>query len=437
MSPEAAAPEVADAAAGSPPLARQIVALSAIAIAIGLLAGAGASAFVAVEHHLQGLLWEDLPAALGQQQAAPWLVVALLVTGALIVYLAEKLPGNGGHRPLHGFGLDIGPGQVVSVVIAALGSLSFGAVLGPEAPLMAVGTALGVLAFRDPGNPVRQVMMIVGAMAAISAIFGNPLITTVLMLEFALMAGPKLANPVVLMPALAGMASSYVLQVGVEGWSGLGETELGVPGLAPYGELQLVDVALAIPLAIVVGVVAMAARLGGERVALAAERAPLGTLVASGVIVAVCALAVDAITDGGLDLVLFSGQSAMTDYLAVGSVGTAAVILVGKFLGYVVCLGGGFRGGAIFPAVALGVLLSTTATLLVEGASTSALAATGISAATAASMRMPFTALLLGVMLTYPAGGATTILAIVGTIIGLATRLAGERFAPALNPGAR
>lgn len=434
---EAAAPDVADDSAGSPPLARQIVALSAIAIVVGLAAGAGASAFIAVEHYLLQLLWEDLPQALGQQQAAPWLVVALLVTGAVIVYFAEKLPGEGGHRPLHGFGLDIGPGQIVSVVIAALASLAFGAVLGPEAPLMAVGTALGALAFRDPANPIRQVMLVVGAMAAISAIFGNPLITTVLMLEFALLAGPKMANPVVLMPALAGMASSYVLQVGVEGWSGLGSTELAVPGLAPYGELHLVDVALAIPLAIVVAVLSMGARLSAERVAVIAERRPLGILVASGIVVAVCALAVDALTGGGLELVLFSGQSAMTDYLAVSTVGTAVIILVGKFLAYVVSLGGGFRGGPIFPAVAIGVLLSTTAALLVPSASTSALAATGISAATAASMRMPFTALLLGVMLTYPAGGATTILAIVGTIIGLATRLAGEKWAPTLNPGVR
>jgi H+/Cl- antiporter ClcA len=194
---------------------------------------------------------------------------------------------------------------------------------------------------------------------------------------------------------------------------------------------------VAIPLAIVVAVVVMAARLGGERVAVLAQRNPLGGLVGAGLVVAACAVGVDEITGGGLNLVLFSGQSAMTDYLAVTSVGTGAVILVGKFLGYVASLGGGFRGGAIFPAVALGVLLSTTAALVVPGASTSALAAVGISAGTAACMRMPFTALLLGVMLTYPAGGATTILAILGTIIGLAARLAGERFAPALNPGAR
>jgi hypothetical protein len=49
-------------------------------------------------------------------------------------------------------------------------------------------------------------------------------------------------------------------------------------------------------------------------------------------------------------------------------------------------------------------------------------------------MRMPFTALLVGVVLTSTAGGATTILAILGAIIGLSTRLAGERFAPKLKP---
>jgi H+/Cl- antiporter ClcA len=124
----------------------------------------------------------------------------------------------------------------------------------------------------------------------------------------------------------------------------------------------------------------------------------------------------------------------MPDYLALTSLGTALVVLVGKFVAYTASLGSGFRGGPIFPAVALGVIMATCATLVVGGTSASALAAVGIAAATAAGMRMPFTALLLAVMLTYPAGGATTVLAIVGVVIGLATRLAGERFSPALVP---
>ena len=352
----------------------------------------------------------------------------------MITFLAEKLPGDGGHTPLHGFGIDIGPREVVSVVIAALGSLSFGAVLGPEAPLMAIGTAMGAVAFRDPSKPIRQVMMIVGAMAAIGAIFGNPLITCVLMLEFAMLAGPRMATPLVLMPALAGMAASYVLQVGAEQWSGLGESQLAVPDLAPYPEVQFADLAVSIPLAILVAVAAMGARLGAQRVAELAARSRLATMIGAAAVVALAAIAVDAITGGGLELVLFSGQSAMPDYLAITSIGTALVVLVGKFIGYTASLGSGFRGGPIFPAVAIGVIMATGATLVVGGTSTSALAAVGIAAGTAACMRMPFTALLLGVMLTYPAGGATTVLAIIGTIVGLSTRLAGERFAPTLAP---
>lgn len=430
--PAAASPM--DDEPGATPIARQIIVLSLIAVAVGLLAGAAATVFVAAEHHLQNLLWEDLPAALGSEQAPVWLVLVLLVTGAVITFLAEKLPGEGGHTPLHGFGIDIGPREIVSVVIAALGSLSFGAVLGPEAPLMAIGTAMGALAFRDPSKPIRQVMMIVGAMAAVGAIFGNPLVTCVLMLEFAVVAGPRMATPLVLMPALAGMAASYGLQVGFEQWSGLGESQLAVPGLAPYPEVQFTDLAVSVPLAILVAIVAMASRLGAQRVAELAARSRLATMVGAAVVVALAAITVDAITGGGLELVLFSGQSAMPDYLALTSVGTALVVLLGKFVGYTASLGSGFRGGPIFPAVALGVIMATGATLLVGGTSTSALAAVGIAAGTAACMRMPFTALLLGVMLTYPAGGATTILAIVGTIVGLATRLAGERFAPTLAP---
>ncbi len=259
-----------------------------------------------------------------------WLVVILLVTGALITFLAEKLPGEGGHTPLHGFGIDIGPREILSVIIAALGSLSFGAVLGPEAPLMAIGTALGALAFRDPSKPIRQVMMIVGAMAAIGAIFGNPLVTCVLMLEFAMLAGARMATPLVLMPALAGMAASYVLQVGVEQWSGLGEAQLAVPDLAPYPEVQFADLAVSVPLAILVAVATMAARLGALRVAALAARSRLGTMVGGAVVVALAAIAVDAITGGGLELVLFSGQSAMPDYLALTSLGTALVVLAGQ-----------------------------------------------------------------------------------------------------------
>ncbi len=416
------------------PRARQVAVLCAIAIAVGLVAGLGASIFVKVEHTLQHFLWTDLPDLLGYAAAPWWLVIVLLVTGALITFGAMKLPGHAGHSPLDGFGLDIGPREVLSVILAALGSLSFGAVLGPEAPLMAIGTALGALAFRNPQSPVRMVMMLAGGMAAVGAIFGNPLITAILLLEFAVAAGGALATAPVLMAALAALASGYALQVGVESWSGLGEAALGLPGLPPYPDVQVIDVAWAIPLAVVVAIVAILARIAGEEVAAVAKRAPLQTIVTAGVVVALCAVAVSELTGEGLDLVLFSGQSAMPAYLGITSLSTAAVVLVGKYIAYAASLGGGFRGGQIFPAIALGALVATMCSLLIDGTSVSALAATAIAASTAAMIRLPFMATLLAVMLTYPAGGATTVTAIIGTLVGLLTRMAAEERMPRLRP---
>lgn len=424
--PQAGAPPSPAPPSPAPPDVGKIAVLSVIGLVVGLLAGLAASLFIKAEDGVRQLLWTDLPEALGYDDAPPWLVVAILVTGALIVYVASQLPGHGGHSPLKGLGIDIGPREVLSVILAAIGTLSFGAVLGPEAPLMAIGSACGALAFRDPANPVRMVMMLAGSMAAIGAIFGNPVITAVLLLEIALISGARMASPAVLLPSLAALASGYLLQVGIAGWSGLGAVELSIPGLPAYPEVQGIDVIVAVPLAVVVAAVAMSTRLAGQRVEARAKRRPLATILVAAVVVAILALVVAEVTGGALDLVLFSGQDAMGDYLAVTSLGTATVILVGKFLAYAVCLGGGFRGGPIFPAVAIGGIMASMAGLMVDGTSTSALLAAGVAAAVAAVLRLPFVATLLAVLMTSSAGGATTVTAIIGTIIGLLARLQAE-----------
>lgn len=215
-----------------------------------------------------------------------------------------------------------------------------------------------------------------------------------------------------------------------------GEVQLALPGLPAYPEVQYADLAVGLVLALVIAIVSMAARLGGLEVRRLATLRPLATIVGAGVVIAVSAIAVTQITGGDLDLVLFSGQSAMMDYLALTSIGSALVILVGKFVAYVASLGSGFRGGPIFPAIALGVTLAAIAHDLVGGTSISALAAVAVAAATAATMRIPFTAVLLGALLTSTAGGATTVMAILGSIVGLLARLYGEQHIKALAPKA-
>lgn len=388
---------------------------------------------MAVQHYLSHWLWHVLPGLLGHAEAPWWMVLTLPVIGGLLVFAAMRLPGHGGHAPLDAFSLNIGPREVGSVVLAALASLAFGAVLGPEAPLLAVGTAAGALAFRNPQDPARQVMMIVGAMAAVGAIFGNPLVTAILLLELAIAAGGAMTTPVILLPALVGLASSYLLQVGVGGWTGLGESQLSMPGLPAYPNVGLVDLVVALPLAAAVAVVAIAATLAAHEVGRLARRAPLAGLVGAGAVTGLCGIGVALVTGRSFDLVLFAGQSSMVDYLGLTTLGVGSVVLVAKFIAYVACLGGGFRGGSMFPAIALGTIMAAMTSPLVGG-SVAGLAAAAIAAATGAVMRFPFTAVLLGVMLTISAGAATTVPAIIGAVVGTLLRLAAERRLPTLVP---
>jgi len=425
----------ATSASAEAPL-HQVVSLSLLALAVGLAAGVGACVFVAVQHHLTHWLWNDLPGLMGNASAPWWMVLTFPVVGGVLTFAATLLPGHGGHSPLDGFAINIGPREVGSVLLASLASLAFGAVLGPEAPLMAVGTAVGALAMRRQQPAAKQVMMIVGAMAAIGAIFGNPLVTTILLLEMALAAGTALARPVILLPSLVGLASSYLLQVGVGGWTGLGATQMSLQGLAAYPNVRLVDLVVAVPLAVGVAVVTIVARLGALGVGRIAKRAPLATLAGAGAVTGLCSLGVVLITGRSAELVLFAGQTVMLDYLGLASVGVGAVILVAKFVAYVVCLGGGFRGGPMFPVVALGTIMAAlTSPLVGGGGAVAALVAAAVAAATAAGVRFPFTAVLLGVLLTISAGPATTVPAIIGAVVGMLIRLAAERRIPVLAPG--
>jgi H+/Cl- antiporter ClcA len=405
-----------------------LVRLCLIGAGVGLVAAAGAAGFVAVNHHLSHWLWHGLPEQLGAQSAPWWLVLSLPVLGAALTAGAMRLPGGGGHSPLDGLRLDIGPRHVGSFVLASLASLGFGAVLGPEAPLIAIGAAAGAAAIRSPNDPARQVMMIVGAMAAAGAIFGNPLVTTILLLELALAGGARLASPAVLLPSMTGLAGGFLLQGGLGPWTGLGSAQLSLDGLAAYPEVRVLDLLWGVPLAVMVAVVTMAALRGGTWWRGVHRGSGLVRLLLSGAVVGASALAVTLVTDEPAQLVLMSGQGSMGEYLALGSVGTALLVLVAKFVAYAVSLGGGFRGGIVFPAIALGTILATLGTLLLGTEASAGLVATAIGAAVAASLRLPFTAVLLAVLLTISAGGATTVPAILGAIVGFLARVSGERF---------
>jgi H+/Cl- antiporter ClcA len=81
-------------------------------------------------------------------------------------------------------------------------------------------------------------------------------------------------------------------------------------------------------------------------------------LLAGGLAVGVLAEVADLLGANSQD-VLFSGQASVPALVAEDSATIVLILLVFKGLAYAVSLGCGFRGGPIFPAIYLGVAVST------------------------------------------------------------------------------
>src|SRR5436189_164920 len=101
--------------------------------------------------------------------------------------------------------------RVMLVFAAALGlfvsAVSWGyleLVLGPEAPLIAIGMGLGMLSIqlirRGAPDQMLSLFAVTGAFAAISSLFGSPVVGAIIMIEAAGLGGATL--PVILVPGL-------------------------------------------------------------------------------------------------------------------------------------------------------------------------------------------------------------------------------------------
>jgi H+/Cl- antiporter ClcA len=347
-------------------------------------------------------------------------VVGLPVVGAAIVIAARLwLPGDGGHSPLLGVAggptlLKAGPG----VAIAAIGTLSFGGVLGPEAPLIALGSVVGLLI----GTVVRlgpqeeKVVAASGSFAAISALFGGPLVGGVLMLEGGLGMGAALIPA--LLPGFVAASIGYVIIIGFGDWGGIGAQSLAVPNLPAYTDVHAVDLISAIVVGVVAALLVAVVRRAAERVDTSGlQRLGLPVLLlAGGLAVGVIAEIADMLGANSQD-VLFSGQASIPTLVVEDSTKIVVILLVAKAIAYAVCLGCGFRGGPVFPAIFLGVALATVVTEFTDMSPTAALAI-GAGAGMAALTRMLLTSALLAALLVGSAGIDTAPIAVLAAVTG-------------------
>ena len=367
---------------------------------LGLPVAFAAVLFQTAIHDVIHLVWEVIPDELGWSEPSWWYVVLVPGLAGLLVAAAVRLPGHGGHSPLEGLGADpVPPIALASILPAALATLGLGLVLGPEAPLIALGLGLGALAVRliRLEGTGAQLLVLAGAFAAIAALFGGPLVAAFLLFEVTAASGKIPAQQIgrALLPGFVAAGTGALVFTGVADWPGLHQTNLALPSLPPYETLRVTDLAWCLLMAAVVAALVVAIRHLAHGVAAQSVRGPARLLIVAGLLVGALAVVFRATADRPVDLVLFSGQAELPAVIAEGSAGVLILLVVTKGLAYALSLGAGFRGGPVFPAIAIGVAAAMVAANVLPGLDTTPAVAAGIAAGTTAVLRVPFTAVLL------------------------------------------
>jgi len=404
--------------------------LLVLAAAVGLLVSFASWCFLELVHGIQEGVYQDLPGKLGfDSQPSWWPLPWLALAGLLTAFAINRLPGRGGHVPADGLkagGPPVQPAELPGIMLAALATLGLGLVLGPEAPLIALGAGLGVFAVRRARRnvPDRVVAMLAaaGAFAAISTIFGSPVIGAVVIIEAAGLGGPML--PVVLLPGLMSAGIGSLVFIGMGSWSGLSESAWALQPLAlpAYSGPDLDDFAWTILLAVVVAAGTFAIIEIARFTKPIVERRPFLYTMLAGLVVGALAIGFAQATGESVEAVLFSGQDAFGSLIGDAStlsISTLVLLLLFKGLAWSISLGS-FRGGPTFPALFLGAAAGLLAAHLPGFGETPAVAAL-MGAAAVAMLRLPLSSVLIALLLTYSAGLAVSPLIIVAVVVAFLT----------------
>jgi H+/Cl- antiporter ClcA len=348
--------------------------------------------------------------------------MALGLAGLLVALAVQHLPGHGGHVPADGLGAGATPpSHVPGVVLAAGASLALGAVVGPEAPLIALGSGLALFAVthtKATGSvETSSVIAATGSAAAISAIFGNPLIAAVLLVEVLGLA--RRQTMLVVLPCLVSSGVGALVFTGLGKWTGLKIGALAIPDLGST-RLHAAEVGWAVPIAAAVGVFTWVVFLIGRRTAALARERVLAVTVGAGLLAGCSAAAYALVTDHSSADVALSGQVTLST-LATDpggwSTGALLVLLLCKGLAYALSIGV-FRGGPVFPAIFLGAAVGVVASNWLPGLGLVPALAIGMAAGVAVT-GLPVTSVVLVVLLLGDAATSQMPVVILATVTAL------------------
>src|SRR5580692_9929302 len=403
---------------------RNYVMLLALAAAIGVPVSALAYFFLYFVSYLQKLIFVQLPVDVGfKGEPVWWPLPILMVSGLLVASCIKYLPGTSGHSPADGFQFGGGAPSAVElpgVVLAALATLSLGVVLGPEEPIIAIGGGLGVIAVRlakrDAPPATAVVMAAAGSFAAISSLFGSPILGAFLLMEASGLGGPLVG--LILVPGLLAAGIGFLIFDGLNAWTGLGAFSLAIPNLPTFSTPDIAEFGWAVVIGLGAAVVGVAIYRLALFLRARVTRRMLILTPLVGAAIALVAIGFEGATGRGSSTVLFSGQSALpslVQHAAGWTAGALVLLCLCKAVAYGASMSS-FRGGPVFPSLFIGAA-GGMALAHVPGLTTVAGMAMGIAALCTVMLRLPLTSVLLATLLLFSDGVAVMPLVIVAVVV--------------------
>ncbi len=377
---------------------RRVLLLMALAAAIGLCSVGAAWLLLRLITLCTNLAYygrlslEDLPIA---GTPLGWTTVFVPVLGCLIIgfmarYGSEKIRGHGIPEAMEAILIGrsrIQPKVAVLKPLSSAVSIGTGGPFGAEGPIIMTGGAIGSLLAQmvHMSSAERKTLLVAGAAAGMTAIFGTPVAALLLAVELLLFEWkPRSFLPVAVAAVVAAAVRPLVMD--------------GAP-LFPYA--GAVDVSAAHVAAF--AALGIAAGLGSgvlTTLVYAAEdgfaKLPIHWMwwpAIGGVVIGLGGLIEPAALGVGYDNIrhLLAGDLALHAVL---------LLLAVKVVIWAVALGSGTSGGVLAPLLIFGGALGALATPIMPDASPGFWALLGMAAMMGGTMRAPLTATLFAVELT-------------------------------------
>jgi CIC family chloride channel protein len=378
---------------------RRVLALSGLAVAIGVVAALIAYALVWLIGVITNLAYfhrfsSHFVSPAGNRLGA-WAVlvpvIGGLVIGVMARYGSEKIRGHGIPEALEAILIGrsrVEPKVAVLKPVSSAVSIGTGGPFGAEGPIIMTGGAVGSLVAQlfHLSSAERKTLLVAGAAAGMAAIFATPMAAVLLAVELLLFEWkPRSFIPVAVAAVVAAMVRVPLLGAGpvfpVPGHA--------VPGAETLGFAVAVGLAAGLASGALTTIVYFFEDLFGKL--------PLHWMwwpILGGLAVGIGGLLDPRVLGVGYDTI----QNLLAGHLAGGS---AASLLILKAVVWSVALGSGTSGGVLAPLLIMGGALGALESSLIPVGDAGLWATVSMAAMMGGTMRSPLTAILFTVELTH------------------------------------